>query len=160
MKGPVDNLWTTRRGPVQLIHILAMYLTSWVRWTRLKQAGEPVRLLRRFQLTPPLCLSIGLMLTTMQPVNAATQTDYLKLYAHSRIIDFKQYQCLVKIITKESRWNPDAVNGSHYGLGQMKSQWYRRLDPYRQIDETIRYIRHRYGSMCSAWTHHQNKDWF
>jgi hypothetical protein len=157
---PVDNLWTTRRGPVQLIHILAMYLTSWVRWSRLKQAAEADRLLRRFRLLPPLCLSIGLMLTTMQPVNAATQTDNLKLYAHSRIIDFKQYQCLVKIITKESRWNPDAVNGSHYGLGQMKSQWYRRLDPFRQIDETIRYIRHRYGSMCNAWAHHQDKDWF
>ena len=157
---PVDNLWTTRRGPVRLIHILAMYLTNSVRWTRLKQAGVPVSLLRRLQLVPPLCLVVGLNLTMMQPVHAATETDYLKLYAHSRIIDFKQYQCLVKIITKESRWNPDAVNGSHYGLGQMKSQWYRRLDPFRQIDETIRYTRHRYGSMCNAWAHHQDKDWF
>jgi hypothetical protein len=156
----VDNLWTTRRSPVQLIHILAMYLTSRVRWSRLKQAAEADRLLRRFRLLPPLCLLLGVLQIPMQPVHAATQTDYLKLYAHSRIIDFKQYQCLVKIITKESRWNPYASNGSHYGLGQMKSQWYRNLDPYRQIDETIRYTRHRYGSMCNAWAHHQDKDWF
>ena len=160
MNRPVDNLWTTRRGPVQVIHILAMYLTRSVRWIRLKRAAEADCSLRRILLLPPLCLFIGLILIPMQPVHAATQADYLKLYAHSRIVDFNQYQCLFKIITKESRWNPNAVNGSHYGLGQMKSQWYRRLDPYRQIDETIRYIRHRYGSMCNAWAHHQDKDWF
>ena len=160
MRGPVDNLWTTRRSPVQLIHILAMYLTDSVRWIRLKRAAEADCSLRRILLLPQLCLLIGLISINVQPVHAATQTDHLKLYAHSRIIDWNQYQCLVKIITKESRWNPKAVNGSHYGLGQMKSQWYRNLDPYRQIDETIRYTRHRYGSMCNAWAHHQDKDWF
>lgn len=157
---PVDNLWTTRRGPVQVIHILAMYLTRSVRWIRLKRAAEADCSLRRILLLPQLCLLIGLISTNVQPVHAATQTDYLKLYAHTKIIDFKQYQCLVKIITKESNWNPKAVNGSHYGLGQMKSQWYRSLSPKKQIDETIRYIRHRYGSMCNAWTHHEDKDWF
>jgi hypothetical protein len=42
----------------------------------------------------------------MQPVQAATLADQYKLYAHSRIIDHSQYLCFVKIITKESRWNP------------------------------------------------------
>lgn len=157
---PVDNLWTTRRGPVQLIHILATYLTSLLPSFA---EGEPLRRcssLRRMVVGAGICLFAALPFITAQPVHAATQSDHLKLYAHSRIIDFKQYQCLVKIITKESRWNPHAVNGSHYGLGQMKSQWYRRLDPFRQIDETIRYIRHRYGSMCNAWSHHQDRNWF
>jgi hypothetical protein len=53
-----------------------------------------------------------------------------------------------------------AVNGSHYGLGQMRSQWYRNLDPYSQIDETIRYTRNRYGSMCNAWAFHERKGWY
>jgi hypothetical protein len=79
------------------------------------------------------------------------QIDYLKLYAHSRIINYKQFQCFNQLITKESNWRINAVNGSHYGLGQMRNPKYRDLDGYRQIDWTIRYIKGRYGSMCNSW---------
>jgi hypothetical protein len=85
--------------------------------------------------------------------------DHLKLYAHSRLISYDQFQCFNKIITKESRWSYTARNGSHYGLGQMRSKHYGTLDPYRQIDATIKYIKHRYGSMCKAWKHH-DKGWY
>lgn len=84
------------------------------------------------------------------PANAASDIDNLKLYAHSRVIDYKQFQCLNELITKESRWNVHARNGSHYGLGQMRNPKYRVLDGYTQIDWTIRYIKGRYGSMCNA----------
>ncbi len=40
------------------------------------------------------------------------------------------------------RWNPKARNGSHYGLGQMRSTWYRDLSPKKQIDAHIKYLRH------------------
>jgi hypothetical protein len=50
-----------------------------------------------------------------------------------------------------------AKNGSHFGLGQMRSEHYRDLDPYRQIDATIKYIKGRYGSMCNAWRFHMKK---
>jgi hypothetical protein len=81
--------------------------------------------------------------------------DYYKLYAHSRIINDKEYECFKAIITKENRlWDVKAQNGSHYGLGQMKSKHYRNLDGYRQIDATIKYIKSRYGSMCQAWLFH------
>jgi hypothetical protein len=96
----------------------------------------------------------------MQPVQAATLADHYKLYAHSRIIDWNQYHCFVKIINKESRWNPNAKNGSHYGLGQMRSQWYRNLDPYRQIDQTIKYITNRYQTPCKAWAFHERNNWY
>jgi len=96
----------------------------------------------------------------MQPVQAATLADHYKLYAHSRIIDWNQYHCFVKIIHKESGWNPNAKNGSHYGLGQMRSKWYRNLDPYRQIDQTILYITKRYTSPCNAWAFHERKGWY
>jgi hypothetical protein len=96
----------------------------------------------------------------MQPVQAATQADQYRLYAHSRIIDWKQFNCFAKIIHKESRWNPKARNGSHFGLGQMRSQWYRNLDPYRQIDQTIKYITNRYHSPCKAWAFHERKGWY
>jgi hypothetical protein len=86
--------------------------------------------------------------------------DHLKLYAHSRILDYKEFQCFNRIITKESRWSYTAKNGSHYGLGQMRSQHYRDLDPYRQIDATIRYVTVRYQTACKAWAFHEKKGYY
>jgi hypothetical protein len=107
-----------------------------------------------------LCLCIGSIAINVQPAQAITQADHLKLYAHSRIIDDKQYQCFRWIIGKESSWNFKAKNGSHYGLGQMRSTWYRDLDPYRQIDATVKYITKRYGSPCKARAFHEIKGWY
>jgi hypothetical protein len=95
----------------------------------------------------------------MQPAQA-NEVDHYKLYAHSRIINYEQYKCLSHIIHKESRWNIKAINGSHYGLGQMRSKHYRNLDGYRQIDATIKYIKGRYGSMCKAWNFHKIKGYY
>ena len=89
------------------------------------------------------------------PANAtAYSIDHLKLYAHSRLLDYKEFQCFNKIITRESQWSYTARNGSHYGLGQMRSTHYRDLDPYRQIDATIRYNHKRYVTQCKAWAFH------
>ena len=79
------------------------------------------------------------------------QSDLLKLYAHSRIINDKQYQCFYSLITKESNWRVDAKNGSHFGLGQMRNLNYKKLDGFTQVDWSIRYITKRYGSMCNGW---------
>ena len=92
--------------------------------------------------------------------SAAYSIDHLKLYAHSRILDYKEFQCFNKIITKESRWSYTARNGSHYGLGQMRSKHYRDLDPYRQIDATLRYVTIRYQSSCKAWSFHLKNGWY
>ena len=95
------------------------------------------------------------------PVNAASYSiDHLKLYAHSRLVNYVEFQCFNKIITKESRWSHSARNGSHYGLGQMRSTWYRDLDPYKQIDATIKYNRLRYQSQCKAWEWHVKHGWY
>ena len=81
----------------------------------------------------------------------AINSDYLKLYAHSRLINDEQYQCFHKLITKESNWRVNARNGSHYGIGQMRNKRYGKLDGFSQVDWSIRYITKRYGSMCNAW---------
>jgi hypothetical protein len=94
------------------------------------------------------------------PASAAYSVDHLKLYAHSRLLDYKEFQCFNKIITQESRWSYTARNGSHYGLGQMRSTWYRDLDPYKQIDATIKYNRIRYQSQCKAWAWHIKHGWY
>lgn len=149
----VQRLWTTRGRHAQVIHILASNLTRRVASIL---AGEPLmRIARRrcLVLVGVLCV-VG---TT--PAEAVTEIDNLKLYAHSRLINYEQFQCLNKLITAESNWRINAINGSHYGLGQMRNKSYRNLDGYRQIDWTIRYINGRYGSMCNAYRHWQKKGW-
>ena len=79
------------------------------------------------------------------------QSDLLKLYAHSRIINYEQFKCFDALITRESHWNVMAKNGSHYGLGQMRNAKYGRLDGFSMVDWSIRYITKRYGSMCNSW---------
>jgi len=151
---PVDNLWTTRSSRARLIHNIATYLTPLLPSSSASERLKPCSSLRRLAVVGILCLFIVSLSLQMQHAQA-TETDQYRLYAHSRIINYEQYICLSKIIHKESRWNPKAKNGSHFGLGQMRSQHYRNLDPFRQIDATIKYIDHRYGSMCNAWRFHQ-----
>ena len=150
----MDNLWTTRRRRAQVVHILDSSLTVPLPSSSASERLQPWSSLRRRSVWGVLCLLIGSLTLQMQPAQAS-DADHYKLYAHSRIINDIQYQCLKRIIYKESRWNPKAKNGSHYGLGQMRSTHYRNLDPYCQIDATIKYINHRYGSMCNAWRFHQ-----
>lgn len=103
-------------------------------------------------------------LFALQGANTAHATtsnvDSLRLYAHSRLVNFEQFLCFNKIITKESNWRVNAKNGSHFGLGQMRSQWYRNLDGFRQIDQTIKYIGKRYQTPCKAWAFHQRNNWY
>jgi hypothetical protein len=149
----VDNLWTTRRQPVQYPVDNSIYLTTMLPSSSASERVCAYSSLRRLAVVGILCLFLSSMVLQMQPAQA-TNTDQYKLYAHSRLINEEQYKCFSKIIYKESRWNHLAKNGSHFGLGQMRSQHYRNLDPYRQIDATIKYITHRYGSMCNAWRFH------
>ena len=132
-------------------------LTGLVRWFRLKRAAEAGSSQGRNRLMGKVyAIAALLSITTTLEANAANYSiDHLKLYAHSRILDYKEFQCFNKIITKESRWSYTARNGSHYGLGQMRSKHYRDLDPFRQIDATIKYIIYRYGSMCNAKRFHE-----
>jgi hypothetical protein len=151
---PVDNLWTTRRESVQSSVDNSTYLTSLLPSSSASERVCACSSLRRLAVVGILCLFISSMVLQMQPAQASN-ADHYKLYAHSRLINEEQYKCFSRIIYKESRWNPLAKNGSHFGLGQMRSKHYRNLDPYRQIDATIKYINHRYGSMCNAWRFHQ-----
>lgn len=157
---PVDNLWTTLQRYAQFIHIFAMSLTRSVRFMLSREPVCRLSSQRVLMLLAGLCLCIGSMSITMQPAQAASKADYLKLYAHSRIINSEQYKCFYWIITKESRWDSNARNGSHYGLGQMRSTWYKELDPYRQIDATVKYITKRYTTPCKAKAHHERKGWY
>ena len=148
-----DDIHSLCATPKRTLNI-ASYLTDAVRSIL---AGEPLRRIARRR---SLVLLGVLCIVGTTPAEAMTNTDYLKLYAHSRIVNYKQFQCFNQLITKESNWNVNAVNGSHYGLGQMRNPKYRNLDGYRQIDWTLRYLKARYsGSSCKAYHHWQKKGW-
>ena len=144
--------------PVGIAQDYARYLTRLLPSTLV---GEPVHRLARRR-----CLVVLGVLCVMGITPAsATQdvkpsVDYLKLYAHSRIVNYKEFQCFNTLITKESNWRVNAINGSHYGLGQMRNPKYRNLDGFRMIDWSLRYMTHRYsGSSCKALAHWQKHGW-
>ena len=152
------TLWDTPNAMRKLF----IYLTGAVRSNRLKRAAEAVSARGRIDLMGKVyAIAAVLSITGTLNANAANYSiDHLKLYAHSRILDYKEFQCFNKIITKESRWSYVAKNGSHFGLGQMRSKHYRDLDPFRQIDATIKYITVRYETPCKAWAFHIKRNWY
>jgi hypothetical protein len=152
------RLWDTPNAMRKLF----IYLTGAVRSNRLKRAAEAVSARGRIDLMGKVyAITAVLSITGTLNANAANYSiDHLKLYAHSRILDYKEFQCFNKIITKESRWSYTARNGSHYGLGQMRSKHYRDLDPFRQIDASLRYITNRYQTPCKAWAFHQANGYY
>ena len=146
--------------PVGIAQDYARYLTSLVR-SRL--ADEPVCRIARARC---MVLLAVLCIVGTTPAIAAKEVkpsiDSLKLYAHSRIVNYKEFQCFHYLIQRESNWRVEAINpnGNHFGLGQMRNTKYRNLDGYRMIDWTLRYIAHRYhGSSCKAFAHWQKHGW-
>ena len=131
---------------------------------------KPITLLRRPRperqprgkkvLSPRFMLSLMLSILLSLTINITpSEADMnLKLYAYNQM-SWQEFQCFNWLIHYESRWNPKAKNGSHYGLGQMRSTWYRDLSPKGQIQASIKYIHHRYGDACKALTHFERKGW-
>jgi hypothetical protein len=83
--------------------------------------------------------------------------------------DLQQFACLEKLFTKESGWNPSARNKSSgaYGIPQalpgskmatIASDW--QTNAATQIRWGLKYIKDRYGTPCSAWSHSQSKGWY
>ena len=154
----VQNMWDTPKPMRKLFTCL----TGALRSKRLKRAAEAVSAQGRFDLMGKVyALTAVLSITSIPAAESANYSiDHLKLYAHSRLLDYKEFQCFNKIITKESRWSYSARNGSHYGLGQMRSKHYRDLAPFRQLDATIRYITNRYQTPCNAWSFHMKHGYY
>ena len=149
----VNILWMTRRRYARVIHILAGNLTDTLASIL---AGEPLRRIARKR---SLVLVAGLLLFTNMPtaqaVSTARDINSYKLYAHMKVLDAKEYRCLELLWHNESRWNPraDNPNSTAYGIPQLLK--YKEKDPYKQIDRGLKYIKHRYGTVCKAWVHHK-----
>ena len=149
--------------PVGIAQDYARYLTALLPSTLV---GEPVYRVARRRCLVVLAVLCVMGLTPANATNTDTETqttsiDSLKLYAHSRIVNYKQFQCFNMLITKESNWRVEAINpnGKHFGLGQMNNPKYQNLDGYRMIDWSLRYIKSRHGSSCNAYRHWQTHGW-
>jgi len=84
---------------------------------------------------------------------------HYKQYILIELQDFTEAYCLIDLYTAESRLNPLARNGSHYGIPQGRSKYLSRVDGTKQIDWGIKYNLNRYGSMCKALEHYKIKGW-
>ena len=84
----------------------------------------------------------------------------VKQYAKEATSNGKQWSCLSKLYGKESAWNhlADNPHSSAFGIPQILGL--KTLDPYKQIDLGIKYIKHRYDSPCKAWKFHQKHGWY
>jgi len=87
------------------------------------------------------------------------------LYAYNAFKTYDQFDCYNYLITRESRWNYKAKNGSHYGLAQMRNHKVLLLTPKEQIVWSMRYIGSRYGyvneepNACMAAEHLDKYGW-
>ena len=106
-------------------------------------------------------VAIGITLFTPAYADAPDEVKRLtiKEYAAILVDDKKEMSCLGKLYGKESAWNPEAVNGSHYGIPQGRSEYLRDALPEQQIQWGLKYIDNRYGSPCKAWEFFQKNNY-
>ena len=90
---------------------------------------------------------------------------YVKDLAKEQLTD-KQELCHHEIVYRESRWDPRAKNGSHYGLYQGRSKSLKNASTIKQWWWYWHYVAHRYGwteydepDYCKALHHLKTKGW-
>ena len=104
---------------------------------------------------------------SIAPVSGASNQAirYVKDLADYQLTD-KQEACHHEIVFRESRWNPRAKNGSHYGLYQGRSNSLKNASTVKQWWWYWHYVTHRYGvteydepNYCKALHHLKTKGW-
>ena len=141
----------------------SMDLTSAVRYKSL--ASACARLLATAMLAVGGSLFINES-TITETAEAVEVKDFnIKEYIESHLTS-NTYKCLDTLATKESNWNFKAVNGSHHGFLQGRSQWLATANEEQQYDWSSRYVAHRYGvteydepDFCAALDHWKAKGW-
>ena len=107
---------------------------------------------------------IALFVLQLHPLEVAEsqqpKTNHYRQWAFIQLNNLDHFYCLDELNFKESRWNPLARNGSHYGIPQGRSKWLSTVDGFKQIDWQIAYIKKRYSNPCNALAHHKIKGWY
>ena len=155
LRNILSNLRSTTR-------IIKTYLTNAICLQSSFRAAEAVRSGRTLKHWGALFAFAATVTIGVLPAqaNQHQSTDHYKLYLHSKIVNYKQFKCAYEVAHRESRWNWRAVNGSHYGLFQMRNKKVQYMNPYTQIDWWLRYVSHRYkGTPCLSLAHLKSKGW-
>ena len=130
------------------------------RSTLSRKAEPPTAGLGRRRVWSYLC-AIALTLCFTKDYSVAKETtNHYRQWAFIQLNDLDQFYCLDELNYKESRWNPKARNGSHYGIPQGRSKYLATVDGYKQIDWQLKYIEKRYSNPCNALAHHKIKGWY
>ena len=126
-----------------------------------RRKGEPRRgwLARCTLVGLALCIFITSSLL-IDESQATDRTNHYRQWAFIQLNNLDHFYCLDELNYKESRWNPKAKNGSHYGIPQGRSKWLSTVDGFKQIDWQLNYIKHRYDNPCNALAHHKIKGWY
>ena len=124
-----------------------------------KAESPAARLGRRRVWATSLLIAFSLCFSKDYSV-AADKPMHYKQYAFIQLNhSFTEFYCLDELYHKESRWNPKAKNGSHYGIPQGRSKYLSKVNGYKQVEWGIAYNMNRYGSMCKALDHFKTKGW-
>ena len=116
------------------------------------------RKIARFGLV--ISLSLGMTIAFQENSSEAKdRPNHYRQYAFIQLNNIDEFHCIDKLYFHESRWNPKAKNGSHYGIPQGRSKYLSKVDGYKQVEWGIKYINNRYGSPCKALHHWKVKGW-
>ena len=110
------------------------------------------RKIARFGLVIPLFIALTIGISKDDSV-AQDRTNHYRQWAFIQLNNLDEFYCLDELYFRESRWNPKAKNGSHYGIPQGKSKYLLKANGFKQVEWGIKYNLNRYGSMCKALDH-------
>ena len=114
-----------------------------------------------------LAVAIGILLSMASMPSSQASIDAnksLRVLANKQLTD-KQYQCHNQIVHRESSWNIRAVNGSHHGYYQMRTESIKNKPYDYQFYIYWYYVSKRYGldneipDYCKALHHLKTKGW-
>lgn len=111
-----------------------------------------------------VAVAIGISLSMAMPLEASATNLPLKALANKQLTD-KQYACHNEIVYRESRWDINAVNGSHHGYYQMRTKSMQGKPYDYQFYIYWYYVSKRYGldheipDYCAALHHLKTRGW-
>ena len=133
------------------------YLTSMLRSSRLSEPQPRIARLRHFTIWAALFV-ITTVATGQAKADNINNQEMYKLYAHMKVLDDKQYRCLVILWRSESQWNPVSKNKKSTAFGIPQLLKMTETNPFKQIDLGLKYIDHRYdGDTCKALAYHKKR---
>lgn len=130
-----------------------------------KKKAEELRIAQSKQVTSRGGTSVRTATGTKAEYQAYAKNLCINTYGWTE----NDFDCLVKLWTKESNWNANAHNKSSgaHGICQalpaskMASEGSDYMTNYKtQIRWGLKYIKNRYGTPANAWAHSQQKGWY